>query len=144
MTNQPTSLITTANSAWGETDFASLQSNGQVAFNAATDFPGPLTLAVAVSDTTANNHVVVFGDSDFASDAFFGQYANGDMFINAIDWAAGQEQLINLNSPTAISRTLVLPSSFWLLVMAISFLFVLPGLVIAGGVISWLVRRSRG
>jgi ABC-type uncharacterized transport system involved in gliding motility auxiliary subunit len=66
------------------------------------------------------------------------------MFINAIDWAAGQEQLINLNTPTAISRTLALPSSFWLLIMAISFLFILPGLVIAGGVISWLIRRSRG
>jgi ABC-type uncharacterized transport system involved in gliding motility auxiliary subunit len=144
LTNQPTALVATANSAWGETDFAALQTNGQVTFNSATDFPGPLTLGVAVTDTTANNHVVVFGDSDFASDAFFGQYANGDMFINAIDWAAGQEQLINLNSPTAITRTLILPSSFWLLVMSISFLFILPGLVIAGGVVSWLIRRSRG
>jgi ABC-type uncharacterized transport system involved in gliding motility auxiliary subunit len=144
LSNKPTPLVSTASSAWGETDFAALQSNGQVAFNSATDFPGPLTLAVAASDSTVNNHLVVFGDSDFASDAFFGQYANGDMFINAIDWAAGQEQLINLNTPTAISRTLALPSSFWLLVMAISFLLVLPGLVIAGGVISWLVRRSRG
>ncbi len=144
LTNQPTALVTTATTAWGETDFAALQTNGQVAFNSATDFPGPLTLAFAVSDATANNHVVIFGDADFASDAFFNQYANGDMFINAIDWAAGQEQLINLNTPTAISRTLVLPSSFWLLVMAISFLFILPGLVIAGGVVSWLVRRSRG
>jgi ABC-type uncharacterized transport system involved in gliding motility auxiliary subunit len=144
LTNKPTPLVATASSAWGETDFAALQANGQVAFNSATDFPGPLTLAVAASDATVNNHVVVFGDSDFATDAFFGQYANGDMFINAIDWAAGQEQLINLNTPTAISRTLVLPSSFWLLVMAISFLLVLPGLIIAGGVVSWLVRRSRG
>jgi ABC-type uncharacterized transport system involved in gliding motility auxiliary subunit len=144
LTNQPTVLVATASSAWGETDFASLQANGQVAFNAATDFPGPLTLVVAVTDTKSNNHVVVFGDADFASDAFFGQYANGDMFINAIDWATGQEQLLNLNTPTAISRTLALPSSFWLLVMAISFLFVLPGLVIAGGVVSWLIRRSRG
>ncbi|MGA2502952.1 MAG: Gldg family protein [Anaerolineales bacterium] len=144
LTNQPTALVTTATTAWGETDFAALQTNGQVAFNSATDFPGPLTLAFAVSDATANNHVVIFGDADFASDAYFNQYANGDMFINAIDWAAGQEQLINLNTPTAISRTLVLPSSFWLLVMAISFLFILPGLVIAGGVVSWLVRRSRG
>jgi ABC-type uncharacterized transport system involved in gliding motility auxiliary subunit len=142
--NQPTPLVATASSAWGETDFAALQSNGQVTFNSATDLPGPLTLAVAVSDSTVNNHVVVFGDSDFATDAFFGQYANGDMFINAIDWVAGQEQLINLNSPTAISRTLILPSSFWLLVMAISFLLILPGLVIAGGVASWLVRRSKG
>jgi ABC-type uncharacterized transport system involved in gliding motility auxiliary subunit len=144
LTNQPTPLVATASSAWGETDFAALQSNGQVTFNSATDLPGPLTLAVAVSDSKANNHVVVFGDSDFATDAFFGQYANGDMFINSIDWAAGQEQLINLNSPTAISRTLILPSSFWLLVMAISFLLILPGLVIAGGVASWLVRRSKG
>jgi ABC-type uncharacterized transport system involved in gliding motility auxiliary subunit len=144
LTNKPTVLVTTANSAWGETDFASLQANGQVAFDPAVDFPGPLTLAVAATDTTSGSHIIVFGDSDFASDAFFSQYANGDMFINAIDWAAGQEQLINLNSPTAISRTLVLPSSFWLLVMAISFLFLLPGLIIAGGVISWLVRRSRG
>jgi ABC-type uncharacterized transport system involved in gliding motility auxiliary subunit len=144
LTNQPTSLVTTASSAWGETDFAALQSNGQVSFNSATDFPGPLTIAIAVTDATANNHLVIFGDSAFASDAFFGQYANGDMFINSIDWAAGQEQLINLNTPTAITRTLVLPSSFWLLVMAISFLLVLPGLIIAGGVASWLVRRSKG
>ncbi len=143
-TNPPTPLVATASSAWGETDFSALQTNGQVAFNAATDFAGPLTLAVAVTDATTNSHVVVFGDSDFASDAFFSQYANGDMFINAIDWAAGQEQLINLNTPTAITRTLILPSSFWLLVMAISFLLILPGLVIAGGVVSWLVRRSRG
>ncbi len=143
-TTKPTALISTASSAWGETDFASLQANGQVAFNSGVDFPGPLTLAAASTDTTAGSHVIVFGDSDFASDAFFSQYANGDMFINAVDWAAGQEQLINLNTPTAISRTLVLPSSFWLLVMAISFLFILPGLIIAGGVISWLVRRSRG
>jgi ABC-type uncharacterized transport system involved in gliding motility auxiliary subunit len=144
LTNKPTALIATASSAWGEIDFASLQANGQVSFNSSIDFAGPLTLAYAVSDTTSNSHIVVFGDSDFATDAFFGQYANGDMFINAIDWSAGQAQLLNLNSPTAISRTLVLPSSFWLLVMAIFFLLILPGLVIAGGVVSWLIRRSRG
>lgn len=143
MPNQPTALVATVNSAWGETDFTSL-ANGQVAFNPGVDIPGPLTLAVATADTTAGSHLVVFGDADFASNVYFSQYANGDMFINAIDWAAGQEQLINLNTPTAISRTLALPSSFWLLIMAISFLFILPGLVIAGGVISWLIRRSRG
>ena len=96
------------------------------------------------TDTTAGSHLVVFGDAAFASNAYFSQYANGDMFINAIDWAAGQEQLINLNTPAAISRTMTLPSNFWLLIMAISFLCLLPGLVIAGGVISWLIRRSRG
>lgn len=144
MPNQPTALVATLNSAWGEKDFAALQANGQIAFDPAVDVPGPLTLAVATADTTTSSHVVVFGDSDFASNVFFNQYANGDMFINAIDWAAGQEQLINLKTPTTINRTLALPSSFWLLIMAISFLCILPGLVIAGGVISWLIRRSRG
>jgi ABC-type uncharacterized transport system involved in gliding motility auxiliary subunit len=143
MPNQPVALVATVSSAWGETDFTSL-ANGQVAFNSGVDIPGPLTLAVAAADTTAGSHLVVFGDADFGSNVYFSQYANGDMFINAIDWAAGQEQLINLNTPKAISRTLALPSSFWLLIMAISFLFILPGLVIAGGVISWLIRRSRG
>jgi ABC-type uncharacterized transport system involved in gliding motility auxiliary subunit len=137
-------LVATINSAWGETDFESMQANGKVAFNQAEDVAGPLTLAVAVEDTTAGSHVVVFGDADFASDAFFSQYANGDMLINAIDWAAGQEKLISLTTPSAISRTLALPSSLGLLIMAISFLCILPGLVIAGGVVSWLIRRSRG
>jgi len=144
LADQPTALVSTINSAWGETDFASMEANGQVAFNEGVDIPGPLTLAVAVENTTAGNHVIVFGDADFASNAFFSQYANGDMFLNSIDWAAGQEKLINLSTPTAISRTLILPSNFWLLIMAISFLCILPGLVIAGGVISWLIRRSRG
>ncbi len=144
MTNQPTALVSTNSSAWGETDFASMQSNGNVAFDSSVDYTGPLTLAVAIEDTTAGSHVVVFGDADFASNVFFSQYANGDVFLNSIDWAAGQAKLINLSAPTAISRTLTLPSSFWLLIMAISFLCILPGLVIAGGVISWLIRRSRG
>ena len=144
MPNKPTVLVATVNLAWGETDFASMQSNGQVAFDPTVDVPGPLTLAIAVEDTTAGSHVVVFGDADFASNVFFSQYANGDMFINSIDWAAGQEQLINLTTPKAIGRTLALPSSLWLLIMAISFLLILPGLVIAGGVISWLIRRSKG
>ena len=142
--NPPTALVATTNSAWGETDFAAMQANGQATFQQGTDIPGPLTLAVVAQNTSTSSHLVVFGDADFASDAFFNQYANGDIFMNAIDWAGGQTQLINLTSPQAITRTLILPSSFWLLVMTISFLFILPGVVIAGGVISWLVRRSRG
>jgi ABC-type uncharacterized transport system involved in gliding motility auxiliary subunit len=101
-------------------------------------------LAASAEDTTVGSHVVVFGDSDFATNSFFDQYANGDLFINAIDWAAGQEQLINLTKPSSITRTLALPSSFWLLIMAISLICILPGIVIGGGVAAWLLRRSKG
>jgi ABC-type uncharacterized transport system involved in gliding motility auxiliary subunit len=141
--NQPTALVLTASSAWGETDFSSV-TDGTYAYNSNTDLPGPLILAAAVSDASTDSNLVVFGDSAFAANIYFNQGANGDIFINSIDWAAGQQQLISLNTPKAISRTFNPPSSLGLLVMAISFLFLLPGLVIAGGVASWLVRRSRG
>jgi ABC-type uncharacterized transport system involved in gliding motility auxiliary subunit len=142
--NKPIALVDTINSAWGEIDFSSLQSTGQAVFDQSIDVPGPLTLAAAVENAATSSHIVVFCDSDFASNVYFDQYANGDIFINSIDWAAGQEQLINLTAPSIISRTLVLPGSFWLLVMSLSFLCFLPGLVILGGVITFVIRRSRG
>jgi ABC-type uncharacterized transport system involved in gliding motility auxiliary subunit len=88
--------------------------------------------------------VVVIGDSSFASDIYFDQYGNGDLFINAVDWAAGQGNMINLTSSQPINRTLRLPSSFTVLLLAFAFVILIPGLIIAAGVWSWLVRRSRG
>ncbi len=84
------------------------------------------------------------GNSAFASDIYFDQYGNGDLFINSVDWAAGQTNMINLTSSQPISRQMRLPSSFTILLLAFVFVILIPGLVIAGGVASWLVRRSRG
>jgi len=140
----PVPLITTTQASWGETDFSTLQGSGQVGYDANVDMPGPLVLAASAEDTTSISRIVVFGDSDFASDKFFSQYANGDMLINAVDWAAGQEKQLNLTSPQPITRTLNPPSSLTLGLIALMFVIVLPGLVIGGGITSWLVRRSKG
>jgi ABC-type uncharacterized transport system involved in gliding motility auxiliary subunit len=145
---QPVQLAATATGAWGETDFEglanALQGNGQISFDQGIDISGPLTLAMAVSDATTGSNVVVFGDSDFASDQFFSQYANGDMLINAIDWAAGQEKQLNLTSPQPITRSLNPISSLTFWMIALSLVILLPGLVIASGITSWVIRRSRG
>lgn len=140
----PVVLITTTQASWGETDFAVLQANSQVGYDANADYPGPLVLAASAVDATTSGRIVVFGDSDFASNKFFGQYANGDMLINAIDWAAGQEKQLNLTSPEPITRTLNPVSSLTFWMIALSLVVLLPGLVIASGIASWLVRRSRG
>jgi ABC-type uncharacterized transport system involved in gliding motility auxiliary subunit len=137
-------LVNTIEAAWGETDFASMQVDGNVQYDAGTDYVGPVILAAAAEDNVTNGRMVVFGDSDFASDMFFSQYANGDILINAIDWAAGEEDMISLSTPEQTSRSLNPPSSLTVLVLWLSFLCILPGLVIAGGVASWLVRKSRG
>ncbi len=52
---------------------------------------------------------MVFGDSDFAIDANFSAYANGDLIINAVDWAVGQENLISLTPKNQTTRMLMSP-----------------------------------
>jgi ABC-type uncharacterized transport system involved in gliding motility auxiliary subunit len=138
-----TALVTTISSSWGETDFSALQ-NSEVSFDPSIDIPGPLTIAAAVQNSTTNGRIVIIGNSAYASDMYFDQYGNGDLFINSVDWAAGQQNMINLTSNQPISRQMRMPKSFTILLLAFVFIILIPGLVIAGGVASWLVRRSRG
>lgn len=144
-----TPLVITIDRAWGETDFDALQNN-QVSYDQSLDFPGPLTLAVAteqvlrIEDPVRKSRLVVFGDSDFASDSFYGQYANGDMLINAIDWAAQQENLIHLTAKEPITRTLNMPSNTAQLLIGFMLICAIPGLIVAAGIVAWLKRRVRG
>ena len=138
-----TALVTTISSSWGETDFTALQNN-QVSYDAASDIKGPLTIAAAGENSKTNGRVVVIGDSSFASDQYFDQYGNGDLFINAVDWAAGQGNTINITASQAVSRQMRLPSSITILLLAFAFIILIPGLVITAGVVSWMTRRSRG
>lgn len=39
---------------------------------------------------------IVFGDSDFASNAFFDVVGNGNMFLNCVNWAAGEGELVSI------------------------------------------------
>jgi ABC-type uncharacterized transport system involved in gliding motility auxiliary subunit len=140
---QTTALVKTISRAWGETDFAALKNN-QLVFDPVKDQAGPLTIAAAATDSSNNGRVVVIGDSDFANDTYFDQYANSDMIINSVDWAAGQENMINLTAKQPITRQLVLPNSLLMVMLSITLIIILPGLVLAGGIVSWLMRRARG
>lgn len=137
------SLVRTLDRAWGETDFTALQ-NGQASPDPNRDVIGPITLAVSSEDRNSGARIVVFGDSDFASNAYFAQYANGDVIVNAIDWAAEQEGLINLTPKDTIFRQLKPVSNVTLTLVAILSVCVIPLLVIGGGVAAWLTRRMRG
>ncbi len=138
-----TALVKTIDRAWGETDFTALQNN-QVSFDASVDMAGPITIAAAAEANSGKGRVVVVGDSDFASDAYFDQYGNSDMFINSVDWAAGQESMISLTTKQPIARQMRPLSSLTVLLLAFAFIILVPGMIVGGGVASWLVRRSRG
>jgi len=140
----PTSQAT-QHISWGTTDFSFLQNQSPtLAFNPASDIPGPLTLAASSEDAVNHGRVVVIGNSLFASDQYFNGYANSDVFINSVDWAANQNNLINITPRTPITRTFTPPSGPALIAILLGTVIIIPGLVIGAGIFSWLERRRRG
>jgi ABC-type uncharacterized transport system involved in gliding motility auxiliary subunit len=139
-------LIFTAQQSWGKTDLSSLQSSQQlsVAFDPAKDMPGPLTLAASASNALTQGRVVVFGNSLFATDKGFDAYGNGSIFMNSLDWAAQQSNLINITPRTPVSRTFNAPSQLQFIAILLSAVILIPGLIIAAGISNWLARRRQG
>jgi len=136
-------LVKTSDQTWGETDMAGLQNN-QVSADPNQDIMGPLTLAYAVENSQVGSRLVVFGDSEFAADGNFEAYANGDLFTNAVDWAAAQEGLINLTPKQQTQRFLVLPQRYAMNLILLGSVFILPGAILISGIVVWLQRRRRG
>jgi ABC-type uncharacterized transport system involved in gliding motility auxiliary subunit len=139
---QLTELAFTAQNAWGESDYASLES-GQVTQDE-TDLFGPLSLAVAGVNNQSGARILVIGDSDFAGSSSFAQYGNGDFLLNGIDWAAEQEGLISLTPRQPTQRFLLPPTTPAAGLTLLGSVFVLPVLVLVTGITVWVRRRNRG
>ncbi|MCC7359386.1 MAG: GldG family protein [Anaerolineales bacterium] len=133
-----TSLVQAAPDAWGETNFDSLNTNP--AFDAA-DNPPPLNLGVAVENTATKARLVVFGDSDFASNAFADQGANANLLANSVNWATVEETLINLTPKTPTTRTLALSNALTVNVIFFVVVVILPLAVLVLGGVVWFQRR---
>jgi ABC-type uncharacterized transport system involved in gliding motility auxiliary subunit len=138
-----TTLVLTGDRSWGETDLAAFQNSNQLSFDAGTDKQGPLVLAATAADSTVNSRVVVFGDSDFAANGYFFEIGDGDMVVNSIDWAAGQENLISLTPKASTQRFVVPPSSQATSLIFLLTIILMPGGVVVMGVITWWNRRQR-
>ncbi|MBN1146720.1 MAG: GldG family protein [Anaerolineales bacterium] len=138
-------IVSTSARSWAETDTAALVSGGiEVSPNPDVDIIGPVPLAVVGEKFDTDSRVVVLGDADFASDAGFVAYANGDLFINSVDWAAGQEELISLTPKDTTERFLAPPHSTTMNLILLGTVIVLPGLALVGGIVVFFQRRRRG
>ena len=142
-----TSLVETSPSsqAWGETDFTPLkQSNVSVSLDPQTDTPGPVTLAAAGENTSTKGRVVVIGNSIFATDQGFDAYGNGDLFINSVDWAVGDDHPVDITPHPTTQRTFNAPGQFQWLAILLGSVCILPGVILGAGIAAWLSRRRRG
>ncbi|MFQ5860379.1 MAG: GldG family protein, partial [Dehalococcoidia bacterium] len=52
--------------------------------------------------------LVVFGDSDFATNKYFFAFSNGDFLLNAVNWLTGDVALISVRPKPQVFRELVL------------------------------------
>ncbi len=136
-------LILTSDQSWAERDMASL-ATGAIGPDPGVDMLGPVPMAAVAEDFSTGARLVVFGDSEFATDGFFDAYGNSDMIINAVDWAAGEEELISLTPRDTTQRFLITPTTSTMGLILLGSVVVLPGLVVFAGIMVWIGRRRRG
>ncbi len=149
---QATWLVKTSESSWAETDVDGVFAKG-VATLDQTDRKGPVSIAVAVTANlkelganppqgVTDARLVVFGSALFADNQQIEQSRlNGDLFLNAVGWLVGQEDLISIRSQSVrASRADLTPAQapqvFYLSV------FIIPELLIALGIWVWWRRRA--
>jgi len=138
-------LIFTADQTWAETDLAGLEAqNQEISADEGSELIGQVPLAVVSEKAADEQRLVVFGDAEFAMDVNFSSFGNGDLLINAIDWAAGQENIINLTPKERVQRVMTPPTRYTMGLILFSSVFLLPGMVLLGGAAVWIQRRKRG
>jgi ABC-type uncharacterized transport system involved in gliding motility auxiliary subunit len=141
---QTTPPLSNAAFSWGEMNYTVSAEGTQVQYDEGVDMIGPLNMAVAAENTTSKGRVVVMGNSYFARGQNFDQYGNGNFFINSVDWAAEQEDLIQFTQRTTTERTFVPPNNVGRLMIFLGSICILPGLILVAGIATWWARRRQG
>ncbi|MFQ6618296.1 MAG: hypothetical protein ACE5QV_06375, partial [Fidelibacterota bacterium] len=111
---------------------------------------GPISIAVvATKDArvvegqkkiSSKARIVVVGDSDFASNMYFGNQGNGDFFMNIVSWLVEDEDLISIRPKSPEDRRVTMTVKQSRLVLYLSSVF-LPLSIISIGIIIWVKRR---
>ena len=138
--------ISTLNS-WAEVNI------DQINFDLNEDQSGPLPVIVSVEAVSeigssprevdgqvVTTRMVLIGDADFASNAYFGSARNGDLFVNSVNYLADDYELITLRPKQTAFRELVLTESERNFVRWSGWLL-MPILIALAGIIAWWRRR---
>jgi ABC-type uncharacterized transport system involved in gliding motility auxiliary subunit len=157
-------LAFTSSYSWAETGFRLGQTEPPT-FDETTEHKGPISVAVVAAisaknlgndpknqeqptgksaestDAGGQAHLLVFGDSDFASNSYFNLQGNADFFLNAINFLGQQENLISIQRPKTAGAPLTLSRSqnrllFWV------GLLLMPAVVLASGLAVFQSRRK--
>ncbi len=142
--------------------------NGQLHFDPKTRKDGPVPVGAAVtvtldlyklaqgqgspddSKTPVSNkktndkneaRIVVFGDADFASDAFIGTQGNVNLVLNTVNWLGGEKDLISIRPKSRTGEPLVLAGGEGRFVHLFT-VWVMPLFIILIGAAVYVRRRQ--
>jgi ABC-type uncharacterized transport system involved in gliding motility auxiliary subunit len=159
-----TELASTSPYSWSETEFHFGQPEPPK-FDEAKDKKGPINVALVASISNKSSgdrqksdeqeadkgaggespggqaQILVFGDSDFASNSYFSLQGNSDFFLNSINYLAQQENLITVERPKTSGTPLTLSRSQSQLLFWVGLLL-MPAVVMASGLTVFRLRRK--
>lgn len=103
--------------------------------------PDTASEEIASPQPSPESRLVVFGDSDFATNGLFMQQLNGDMFLNAVDWLANRDTTALALRPKEETNRRINLSPQQAAILSRIAIGIVPlfGLILA--IISWLRRR---
>ena len=146
-----TILVETGSESWAERDLEGWRADGRAELGP-EDLLGPVPIAAAGSPAgagrveeedgeAATGRIVVFGDSDFATNEYLDALRNRDLFVNSMNWLAGDIEQITVrpNVSRASSFQMSQDEFRWIQVLS---LFVLPEAIAVLGVVTWWLRRK--
>jgi ABC-type uncharacterized transport system involved in gliding motility auxiliary subunit len=138
-------LILTHARTWNETGIIA----GQISQDDAQEQAGPLTIAFSLTRSLQaddgkllTQRIVVTGDSDFLSNRFVGNGSNLNLGLNMLNWLSHDDNLIAISPRPAKDTQLDLSPNHQLFI-AVTFLILIPLLLLGSGISIWLIRRKR-
>ena len=134
------SLVEVAPNGWVETG----DLNAEIAFDEATDVPGPISVAAALSRNINDREqrIVIVGSGHFLANTYLGNGNNLDFGINLVNWLTGDEEMMIIQPRAALDGNLALSQS-QLTFIAVGLMVALPLLFLAIGISIWWYRRRK-
>jgi len=142
------SLLDSSEDSWLETD----PKMGAVVKFDGKDIKGPLHVGLTLtrehkdgSGAEAKSRpqrVALVGNANFLNNTYLAQQGNQQFGINLVQWLSSRDSQLNIDIPKAPDTSLNMPP--WAVVaVCISFVALLPLLLIGYGVMRWIVRRRK-
>lgn len=141
-------LAITEASSWGELDMAAFADGA--ASRDGTDLAGPLPIAAVaerkqpidprLSQQPPASRIVVIGDSEFASNAYYRVLGNADFFHNVVNYLAGDEDLISIRPRRGLSDRIYITGGQGRFIFLVVVVLLPLSSALVGATVAWRRR----